>query len=200
MLSHQVDIDEDSILAIWRITESLPELQNLYSTQYSQPPETFKSEQRNKEWLATRILLKQITSESMNILHNDNGKPYLQSSDLNISISHTKNYVTILLSKKNVGVDIEKYSDRIKKISTRFVSEDEFIDSDNEIQHLLVHWSAKETLFKIIDRQNVDFKHDLFLKPFRVNEKGIIQTLVKHNDVNEFYNVHYCLEEDYVLT
>ncbi len=201
MLFHRIDIDESgSFLCIWKITESLSELLDLYSAKFTQRPEIFKSEQRNKEWLTTRLLLKEMTSDNLNIMHRDNGKPYLENSELNISISHSKDYVAILLSSKEVGVDIEKYSERVIKISTRFVSELEHIDKDQEIQHLLLHWSAKETLFKIMNRQNVDFKHDLFLKPFSPKEKGVIQAFVKNNEVRYCYDVHYCLGEDFVLT
>ena len=60
------------------------------------------------------------------IEHKADGMPLLEG--WHVSISHTKGFAAVLLSKRfNVGVDIEYNSIRVSKIATRFLSEDEFV-------------------------------------------------------------------------
>jgi 4'-phosphopantetheinyl transferase EntD len=107
------------------------------------------------EYICERALLKDMMNgRIVNIFHNEDGKPMLNNG-LNISISHTRGYIAIILSEtKNVGIDIEYVSDRVEKISSRFMREDESAD---DIISLLVHWCAKETLYKLFSSEHLDF-------------------------------------------
>ena len=56
--------------------------------------------------------------------HNEDGKPMIEG--YHISISHTLGYVAVILSRDyEVGVDIEYVSDRVNRISSRFLRDDE---------------------------------------------------------------------------
>ena len=96
-------------LGIWKLSESSETLTGLYPFSKSEKSEfnLIKSEKRKKEFLAVRILLVKMLHSKTRILYNSNGKPYLKSSILNISISHSPELVTILLSEKNAGIDVE---------------------------------------------------------------------------------------------
>ena len=115
----------------------------------------YKSNARRMEYICERALLKDMMNgRILNIFHNEDGKPILNNG-LNISISHTRGYIAIILSEtKNVGIDIEYVSDRVEKISSRFMREDESAD---DILSLLVHWCAKETLYKLFSSEHLDF-------------------------------------------
>ena len=115
----------------------------------------YKSNARRMEYICERALLKDMMNgRIVNIFHNEDGKPMLNNG-LNISISHTRGYIAIILSEtKNVGIDIEYVSDRVEKISSRFMREDESAD---DIMSLLVHWCAKETLYKLFSSEHLDF-------------------------------------------
>ena len=115
----------------------------------------YKSNARRMEYICERALLKDMMNgRILNIFHNEDGKPILNNG-LNISISHTRGYIAIILSEtKNVGIDIEYVSDRVEKISSRFMREDESAD---DIISLLVHWCAKETLYKLFSSEHLDF-------------------------------------------
>ena len=115
----------------------------------------YKSNARRMEYICERALLKDMMNgRIVNIFHNEDGKPMLNNG-LNISISHTRGYIAIILSEtKNVGIDIEYVSDRVEKISSRFMREDESAD---DIISLLVHWCAKETLYKLFSSEHLDF-------------------------------------------
>ena len=115
----------------------------------------YKSNARRMEYICERALLKDMMNgKIVKIFHNEDGKPMLNNG-LNISISHTRGYIAIILSEtKNVGIDIEYVSDRVEKISSRFMLEDESAD---DIISLLVHWCAKETLYKLFSSEHLDF-------------------------------------------
>ena len=115
----------------------------------------YKSNARRMEYICERALLKDMMNgKIVKIFHNEDGKPMLNNG-LNISISHTRGYIAIILSEtKNVGIDIEYVSDRVEKISSRFMREDESAD---DIMSLLIHWCAKETLYKLFSSEHLDF-------------------------------------------
>lgn len=115
----------------------------------------YKSNARRMEYICERALLKDMMNgRIVNIFHNEDGKPMLNNG-LNISISHTRGYIAIILSEtKNVGIDIEYVSDRVEKIASRFMREDESAD---DIISLLVHWCTKETLYKLFSSEHLDF-------------------------------------------
>ena len=104
------------------------------------------------------------------------GKPYLADGDAFISISHTQGYVAVAYSKcHEVAVDIEQYGTRVKRVAHKFIREDEqvSIQAGNEIYAMLLHWSAKESLFKLLDVEGVDFTEHLHIHPFRLSSARV---------------------------
>ena len=65
--------------------------------------------------------------EEKEIGYRSSGKPYLADGSASISISHTKGYVAVLLGgpEKEVGIDVECYGERVRKVAHKFVREDE---------------------------------------------------------------------------
>ena len=163
--------------------------------------EEMGSDRRVKEWLATRVLLYELLGREVTILYHDNGSPYLSDGSYNISISHSRDYVAVLLSPSmHVGVDIEGVSERIYKIKERFVDESEYVAEDNELIHLLLHWSAKETLFKLMNESEVDFKEHLRIMPFVPEQEGVFEAMELKTLSRKKFQVHYGVYKDLVLT
>lgn len=203
MLFRQQDIDAgNGKLGIWKITETARLLQKLYSEHYDEPvPTTITSAKRLSEWLCTRLLVMHLMGEPVTIKYSISGKPCLEDTSFQISISHTDNYVAILIHKnKNVGIDIEKYSDKILRIAPRFIAETEYVDETQAVTHSLLHWSAKETLFKMLPETEIDFKQHLFLQPFTPTKNGTILARESRTENNASFVIHYEVAEDYVLT
>lgn len=88
------------------------------------------------------------------------GKALSKDGSRYISISHTRGYVAVALhSSCEVGMDIEQYGTRVRKVASRFIRSDEepaMMEGD-EVYALLLHWSAKEALFKLMGVEEVDF-------------------------------------------
>lgn len=145
---------------------------------------------RQRENNAEFLLLRKLLGETVQLRHNDVGKPELDG--YNISISHTLNrdggYVAIILSKShNVGIDIEYRSDRIMKIANRFLRCDE---KPQTIEDNLICWCAKEAVYKLFSSE------DLTYQEMRVNSRLTEVENLRRNISVPIYKV---ITDKYVL-
>lgn len=161
-------------LGLWQMDESPEQLFDLYPhllPYRSSLDDKYKNDGRKLEFLAIRALMyemlrvngasKGLLSHAGDFTHNEQGKPLFRG--YHVSISHTKGYAALILSKKSeVAVDIEYMSDRVERIASKFLRKDERADS---LDAKLVHWCAKETVFKLFSEENLLFE-DMRVKPF----------------------------------
>lgn len=191
-------------LGIWRIEESEEQLLAQLSRldEYLPFLERVKGVERRREWLASRVLLQQLLGHEARIAYRPDGAPYLPDEPWQISISHTKGYAAVLLqTDPPVGIDIEYRAPRILRIRSRFVSaaEEAGIDPAQEVEHLLVHWCAKEALFKMIGQQEVDFVDHLHVQPFPLQPCGMIEVRETRTARQATFRLAYRLFPDFVL-
>lgn len=151
-------------LSLWKITEEEDELLSLadLSQRDFETFNTFKASQRRKEWLAVRVLLKKMLNKPSGIGYHCDGRPFLEDSSLSISISHTKGYAAILLKEDEIpGLDIELETRSAEKVATRILTPEELESSKEGEEYsnkkLLIHWCAKETVFKMVPDHNVSY-------------------------------------------
>lgn len=78
--------------------------------------------------------------------------------------------------------------------------EEEAIDLNHEIEHLLIYWCAKETLFKMIGQEDVDFCRHLHVKPFLYAESGTFVVQETRTQENAFFKLGYSVTPGFVLT
>lgn len=103
------------------------------------------------EYLMVRQMLKMAKPEA-EILYEDNGQPILSIGEVNISISHSFPYASLAISKKKIGIDLEKIQSKILKIKYKFLNEKELSwveNSPNEKELLTIIWAIKEALYKL---------------------------------------------------
>lgn len=163
--------------------------------------DTTTSPARVLERIAVRVLLKTLLGEEKTISYQSNGKPYFEDRSVNISISHTKDYVAIILSQSPLlGIDIEYTSDRVKRIRSRFISDMEYIDPENETLHLLLHWSAKETMYKALSREKIDLKNNFHIKKFVPQNQGFFEAQETFTEDSLNFRIQYIVTDDYVVT
>ena len=197
-------VADDCQLGLWEINEDFDTLfskLNL-SVQDRNTLDNFQSYQRKLEWLSVRVLICEVLKKECQIIYNAERKPFLADGSHNISISHSGNLTSVLLSKKfRVGIDLELMSHKIHNIAHKFISEKEIICCDPEFErlHLYIHWCAKEALYKICDKQDINFKQNLSILPFEPKECGEITGFVHNIHVNEQYSMKYFLWKDYVI-
>ncbi len=198
------NIDNDCLLGIWEITE---DYDVLYSKLELLPEDlevlnSFQNPLRKIEWLSVRVLLNEITDKNLSIIYNGSRKPFIEDNSYNISISHSKDLTSVLLSrKKKVGIDMEYMSHRISNIASRFINDNEVI-SENKHEHkfhLYIHWCAKEALYKICDKQDISFKKNLTIEPFTPKNKGLLYARVNNKFINERFKLSYFTIENYII-
>ena len=124
-------------LGLWQMDETVEQLFGQYphlQAYRSQVEEKYKNDGRKLEFLAIRALMyemlktngasKGLLSHAGDITHNEAGKPLFRG--YHISVSHTKGYAALILSKnQEVAVDIEYFSDRVERIASKFLRKDE---------------------------------------------------------------------------
>ena len=172
-------IDEHVILGIWEMTEH----PSAFPEWYEEARKRFHAEGRQREYVCVRALLRE-----------QSGKPVLQNG-WKISISHTKGFCCVIISPdREVAVDIEYTSDRVNRIAHMFIREDEQADT---IDEKLIHWSAKETMYKLYssDRLALD---EMRLLRFSLQKQGVV--LTENMRRNTIVEVNYEITPSFVLT
>ena len=154
----------ESIIWIWKIDESLEKLIDL-----TNQTTDIKNEIKKKEFYTSRILIEKMCKE-LNIKFNgikkdDNGKPYLINSKYHMSISHKFPYVTSILDNKACGVDIERIDNKVRKIKSKFLTENEEKKIGDNLKKLVEYWSIKESTYKVEGKT-------IPLKKINVNQKS----------------------------
>ena len=177
-LQHKTD---DIQWAVWKMEESLevllallPDARRVFC---EQELNRFVSERRKMEWLSVRVLLYAMLQEDKEIGYSPEGKPYLTDHSFFISISHTKGYVAVMLASFTpAGIDIEQYGQRVKRVYDRFIRSDERVEpyQGDETWSMLLHWSAKETIFKSMENADADLRK-LCLSHFIPQSEGGFQ-------------------------
>ncbi len=197
-------VDEDCLLGIWEIKEDYESLFSKLKLNAEEKNvlDSFQNYQRKLEWLSVRVLINNLLGKNCRIIYNESHKPSLAENSCKISISHSKNLTSILVSKnKRVGIDLEFMSHQIHHIANKFINEKEIITSnpDQERLHLYIHWCAKEALYKICDKQDINFKKNLTIHPFELKEEGKLNGLVHNRYGEEHFALNYFLIDGYVI-
>lgn len=154
-------------IAVWNLSESLEELTRLAP---NIDTNKFKNKKRKKEFLASRLLLKKL-DPNQEITYNKYGAPKLAKQKF-ISISHSQDLVAIIISNEKVGIDIELIREKGLKLASKFILKENYLSLTKEKANLI--WCCKETIFKWHQKGNIDFKNDITLMDFPIEDKGII--------------------------
>ena len=173
-------------IAIWHITETSDELYALLDTEkYDSRLLGMKNEVRRAEWLAVRLLVKELFGLEAEVAYHPTGRPYLKNSTTHISISPTKGFAAVAYHHEApVGMAIEYLSSRVERIALRFTTRDEasYIDRHDESvrqMYHLINWSAKETLYKLFDSPSMaEFKEVFHIAPYALAECGTMDATV----------------------
>ena len=192
-------ISDSILLGVWKITETEESLLSEFLKTVSDTPTIYqtKNKQRLKQWLATRLLLIVFFNKTK-IIYDDLGKPSLDNG-WKISISHSNEFVTIILNKEeDCGIDIEKISDKVGRIKHKFLNP---LDLENVItaEHLTIYWGAKEALYKLYGKKEVLFIEHLFIEDFSKGSQTF-KGKIKMPDYKKVIPMEYKIIEDYILT
>lgn len=163
-------------VAFWHITESSDELYSLLATtKYDEQLGKMHHKARRTEWIAVRLLVKELFGSESEVAYHATGRPYLKDNAIHISISHTKKFAAVAYHyNRPIGMDVEYVSSRVERIAHRFTSTEEalYIEACSEQQQQLYHlvnWSVKEALYKLFDSSSLaDFKNAFHIAPYNL--------------------------------
>ncbi len=198
-------LENEAIIAVWHITESERELIELSSTPSDEMEEIsyIASEALRKQRLAVRALLNELFEDKVYLSHHDNGKPYLENMATNISITHTDNFVAVILhEEEEVGIDIECQDRDFSAVEKKALSEDEIddLDDDRKNEQLAIYWCAKEAIFKRVSAYNVNFSEQIEVERFRPKGEGELDATFIHKDgYEEEFELEYMTFDRHVL-
>lgn len=77
--------------------------------------------------------------------------------------------------------------------------EDASVCPDHVTEHLLIHWCAKEALFKMIRQQDVDFIGHLHIEPFTYAGSGQIRAYETRTLHTASYTLYYEVYPAFIL-
>ncbi len=179
-------------LAVWQITES----PDFFALRLGQPEGSI-TKKRQLENAVCSVLLDEMGGVGIHkqLVRDALGKPYLEGSKTSVSFSHSRDMVACVLdvSGRPAGVDIEEQRDRIIEISKKFVN-----PSDTtpymETLHYHIVWGAKEVLYKLYAKKELDFICHLTVK-FEKKFEGFI----RKNDTNLRYTLDFEKINNFIL-
>ncbi len=179
-------------ILVWKITESLVQLLQEVTLN---PTNTIrfngmKSELHQRAFLSVRKLLQEKNYTDFDLFYDETGKPNLIDGK-HISISHSHEFSTIIISNESVGIDIEKQREKSVKIASKFIGDAEhnYLDRSDinlYIEGITILWGAKEAVFKICNEKGISFKNNIFVHPFELHDTKTTVTLTMEKIIGTF--------------
>ena len=189
---------KDNYLVIWNIKEGKQELISALKqdSSYNLKLSSIKSETKQIEFLSILKLLEELNLTFDDLNYNEFGKPTLQKRY--ISITHSFQYSGIYYSKKKIGIDIEKFRDKILNIWPKFISkhESELFDFKS-VESITKAWTIKESVFKAFGYDSIDFKKNIIIESLK-NNKAIVR--IYKNEFSENYLVDLMKFSNYICS
>jgi phosphopantetheinyl transferase len=173
-LFYQHNINDNTKLAVWYITES----EDFFLEKV--PLQTSVSHPHKRlQHLAARYLLEILQPGFPFHLIEiaDSKKPLLSNQEFHFSVSHCGDYAAAIVSKnKLVGIDVELITPRVEQIKNKFLNQKEIdLLPECNTKFLTLCWSAKEAIYKWYGKGKVDFKKDMIIDNFFYkNQEGIL--------------------------
>ena len=124
---------------------------------------------RQREKAAERLLLCRAFGHLVVLSHTEQGAPFVEDLDVNISITHTMRLVAVAIDDAQViGLDAEQMDRKqVIKVRDKFLnsSEQQFVGTDDLAAHVIA-WTAKEALIKAERNSRIDWTEGIRLEPF----------------------------------
>jgi phosphopantetheinyl transferase len=195
-LFYQQDINADTKLGIWRISES----EDFFLEKVPQHRDITHPHKRLQH-LAGRFMLQELYPyfpyELIRIA--DTRKPFLSNEAYHFSISHCAEYAAAIVSlTQRVGIDVELTTSKMERIAPKFLHHEEqqlLLDTKKLLQSQfpghplnndpwLLHtlsWSVKEAVYKWFGLGGIQFNEQIIIKEIDLRADGVIHCFFKHD-------------------
>ena len=176
-------------LYFWNIIESEKDLYEglKFNSMLKEKINKKKSLDHRKGILSIRQLLKKTGISNENQYYDDIGRPFLNDGR-HISFSHSKKVSGIVISDKEIGIDIEKNQSKILNISQKFLNtkEKKFLIK-KDISQITYVWTAKEAVFKAFKVNGIIFSDQIVVDPFEKNSTEGLARVFYKNQIFKFH-------------
>lgn len=202
-LYKSISCNPNTKVLIWKITETFDELYDEVKLTDNSlfRLKSMKSEMQQRAFLSVRELLQVAGYTDFELFYDVTGKPHLKDGR-HVSITHSFEFSSIIISDTIIGIDIEKQRDKIMRIDYKFVKDEfAFLNKENTedyVKKLTVIWGAKEAIFKIRNEVGISFKDHIKVSPFEMNEKQCHAALHFGSRITNF-NIHFIEVENFTL-
>ena len=186
-------------ILIWQITETVDILLSKIQLDNSSQQifDLKKKEIHKKQFLAIRNILELMSSEKYLVSYSEIGKPYLNSKK-NISVTHAGCYAALIVSDKQVGIDLEEFGEKIKKIEKKFLDVELDYPIDLSTSNLLVYWNIKESIFKSLENKPMDFRKNIIVLPLEKENNKVKSWYINNDEIYSFCS-YYKVSKNYTL-
>ena len=201
-LINRINLSKELQIFIWHIEESIEDLfENIKLT----PDDLNRLKKRKKiinqkGFLAIRNLFLYSDINPENLSYNSMGAPVLKSGK-KISISHSQTVAGIAYGSNPLGFDLQYYQKKILNIAPRFLHiEEDFVwYGSYEIEKITLVWTAKEAIYKLIQKKGINFSEQLLIAPFEWGAKSGSAKVFVSNQILHF-SLKFIVEKTYCGT
>lgn len=151
---------------------------------------------RRLQWLAARQLVHRMSGrkERGAFFKDEFGKPHLEASTHQVSISHSRELAAAIAAPRLVGIDIQAYVEKIGRLAGKYMAPEELksLNQQHRLEQLHVYWCAKEALYKAHGRRQLNFCHHLRVEAFDYSSSGgRFQAWITKGRVPRAFDLHY---------
>nr|WP_288834184.1 4'-phosphopantetheinyl transferase superfamily protein [uncultured Flavobacterium sp.] len=202
-LYKKIQFNSVTAIYVWKITEPLEQLFEEVSLnpKCQSRIEGMKSELHQRGFLSVRKLLNEAGYTDFDLYYDEFGKPHLHDGR-HISITHSYEFSSIIISDETVGIDIELQREKIIRIADKFCdAEFQYLNrekTEEYVKKLTVIWGAKEAIFKIRNEKGISFKDHIAVSEFDLNQTETTASL-HFNGVHKEFNVYFEEIEHFTL-
>ena len=190
-------------ILVWKITESLDQLllEATLNEKSKARLNAMKSVSQQRGYLSVRKLLQEKNYSDFDLYYDEFGKPHL-SDGKHISVSHSHEFSSIILSDENCGIDLEMQREKITTIAHKFAkNEFGFLNTsvkNSYIRQLTVIWGVKEAIFKIRNEPGISFNDHIQVDTFDLTTKKT-KAVLNFGTIQINYEIFFEEIENYTL-
>lgn len=198
-LIRTIQIDPATRLGVWKIGEE----EGFFRKRVNIDPGVHHPHKRLQHF-AGRYLLVELFPELPvhEIRKLDSRKPYIPGNPYYFSISHCGDFAAAIVStREHVGIDIENVQPKIGRVAHKFLAEREqqFISGIRRLEHQTVCWSAKEAVYKWYGLGGLDFKANMQLQAFPLQQAGMLVCDFLKEDRMACLDLQYIIDNNLCL-
>jgi phosphopantetheinyl transferase len=141
------------------------------------------------------------------LVKDDFGKPYWKNREIampHMNYSHTKD---LLFwgehNSQRIGVDIEHEREQLLRIKHKFCTAEELQFCQDNIQQILLVWSAKEAMYKAYGQKEIDFKEQMNVWDFehlQGEQTGQFKGQLQVDGTSIEFEIEFRRKSPYLLT